>query len=205
MGLPALGLGQPGRILTASAIYTPFDGSSTLSPDGTHVAFARGDGQRFNIFVMPLDGGTSRQLTFSESTNVVPAWSPDGKEIAFCSNEGGQYRIWKVSTTAGVPKKFSRTRVSASTLMLTWAPGTRILYHRPGHRNFHLLDPVTETETPLIKDETVGWAFCPRYSPDGLRVALYWNRRPAVAKENTSVRFDVVDSKGLKARLTVRL
>ena len=29
MGLPALGLGQPGRILTASAIYTPFDGSST--------------------------------------------------------------------------------------------------------------------------------------------------------------------------------
>ena len=28
MGLPALGLGQPGRILTASAIYTPFDGSS---------------------------------------------------------------------------------------------------------------------------------------------------------------------------------
>ena len=30
MGLPALGLGQPGRILTASAIYTPFDGSSTV-------------------------------------------------------------------------------------------------------------------------------------------------------------------------------
>ena len=30
MGLPALGLGQPGRILTASAIYTPFDGSSIL-------------------------------------------------------------------------------------------------------------------------------------------------------------------------------
>ena len=28
IGLPALGLGQPGRILTASAIYTPFDGSS---------------------------------------------------------------------------------------------------------------------------------------------------------------------------------
>ena len=30
MGLPALGLGQPGRILTASAIYTPFDGSSMV-------------------------------------------------------------------------------------------------------------------------------------------------------------------------------
>ena len=29
MGLPALGLGQPGRILTASAIYTLFDGSSS--------------------------------------------------------------------------------------------------------------------------------------------------------------------------------
>ena len=31
IGLPALGLGQPGRILTASAIYTPFDGSSLRS------------------------------------------------------------------------------------------------------------------------------------------------------------------------------
>ena len=43
MGLPALGLGQPGRILTASAIYTPFDGSSG---NGVAVANKYGSSRR---------------------------------------------------------------------------------------------------------------------------------------------------------------
>ena len=51
-----------------------------------------------------------------------------------------------------------------------------ILYQRPGNRNFHTLNPATEQETPLVKDESVGWIFGPRYSPDGRRVAVYWNR-----------------------------
>ena len=62
--------------------------------------------------------------------------------------------------------------------MLTWAPGQQILYHWPGNRNFHLLDPVTGEEKPLVDDDSVSWMFNPSYSPDGRKVAVFWNRPP---------------------------
>ncbi|HUE95654.1 MAG TPA: hypothetical protein VMN39_03295, partial [Longimicrobiaceae bacterium] len=33
-------------------------------------------------------------------------------------------------------------------------------------------------EKPLVSNEDVGWMFGPQYSPDGTKVAVYWNRRP---------------------------
>jgi Tol biopolymer transport system component len=63
--------------------------------------------------------------------------------------------------------------------MLAWAPGQNILYHRPGNRNFHILNPATEEEMPLVEDDSVGWMFRPKYSPDGEKVAVMWNRRPS--------------------------
>ena len=59
---------------------------------------------------------------------------------------------------------------------LAWAPGDRILYQRPGNRNFHFLDPTTEAEEPLVANDSVGWMFEPHYSPDGDHVAVFWNR-----------------------------
>jgi len=59
---------------------------------------------------------------------------------------------------------------------LVWAPGQKILYQRPGNRNFHFLDPDTEEEAPLVKDESVGWVFRPTLSPDSSQVAVSWNR-----------------------------
>ena len=67
--------------------------------------------------------------------------------------------------------------ISVSGGGLTWAPG-RIIYSRPGNRNFHLLDPRTGEETPLVLDDSVGWMFYPFVSPDGQHVAVFWNRRP---------------------------
>ncbi len=60
--------------------------------------------------------------------------------------------------------------------MIEWAPGRQVLYHRPGHGNFHLLDPTTGDERPLIPDDSVGFLFYPRYGPDGQQVVAVWNR-----------------------------
>ena len=43
-------------------------------------------------------------------------------------------------------------------------------------RNFHLLDPKTEAERPLLANDSLGWVFQPRYSPDGKNVAVHWSR-----------------------------
>jgi Tol biopolymer transport system component len=146
-----------------------------ISPDGSFIAFSRGDGMTSNIYTMPVEGGGIKQITFFNSSNGNPAWSPDGKEIAFGSNEGGVFKVWKVSTQGGTPYQFAESKLSDS-MRLTWSPQSNILYQRQGNRNFHILNPETEEEIPLIKDDSVGWAPLQKCSPDGNRIALNWNR-----------------------------
>jgi Tol biopolymer transport system component len=59
-----------------------------------------------------------------------------------------------------------------------WSPGRKILYQKPGNRNFSILDPETGEEKPLVQNESAGWLFSPAYSPDGKRVAVFWSRPP---------------------------
>jgi Tol biopolymer transport system component len=134
---------------------TLWNESPGISPDGTQVAFARGDRATSNIFVMPLAGGPPQQITFLSSLNRSPTWSPDGKDIAFGSTEGEDAKVWRVGSGGGTPRPFPQTELSASTLHVTWGP-TDILYHRPGNRNFHILNPNTEEERPLVEDDSVG-------------------------------------------------
>jgi Tol biopolymer transport system component len=162
---------------------TQSDDTVSVSPDGRQIAFARFKDNGANIFVMPTEGGPTRQVTFRASFNKWPVWSPDGREIAFVSTEGGTAKVWSVDAAGGTPKVFGRS-LAAKEAELAWAPGRQILYQAPGNQNFRLLDPASGSEVPLLtkEQEESGWAFAPRYSPGAGSVAIYWNRaRPHVA------------------------
>lgn len=150
----------------------------SVSPDGAWIAFAREDPTGTNIYKMPIAGGSPQQLTFLKNAySEAPVWSPDGKRIAFGSNHGGAVKVWVVSSEGGLPRQFAKSELS-ELFQLAWAPGKEILYQRPGNRNLYILDPNTQEERPLVKDDSVGWMFSPCISPDGSRVAVMWNRRP---------------------------
>ena len=64
------------------------DGFPAWSPDGTKIAFVRGDLRNpstFEIYVMNANGSNQTRLTNDGVIDGVPAWSPDGTKIVFMS------------------------------------------------------------------------------------------------------------------------
>ena len=165
---------QTRQLTSGTSLYT----DPSFSPDGSRIAFSRNDYNTSNIFVLPLDGGSPQQITFFKSQNRSPVWSPDGTLIAFGSNEGGSAKVWQVPASGGTTRPFAQTNLSPDDYQLSWAPGRNILYHRPGNRNFYILDPATGVEAPLLQNDKVGWMFYPVYSPNGGEIAALWNRTP---------------------------
>jgi serine/threonine protein kinase len=162
----------PRKITTGTLI----DEYPSVSPDGTRVAFDRGDGTKSNIFVTSIDGGSPQQLTFFDSRNVAPVWSPDGRQLAFRSNEGGIPRIWRLGLDGTAPRAFQKTSVSSMVDFrdrgLTWSPGLNILYLVLGNRDLHILDPATEAESGLLGDQ-YEWLQAAEYSPDKKKILVY--------------------------------
>ncbi|MDR0540702.1 MAG: peptidase S41 [Dysgonamonadaceae bacterium] len=69
----------------------------SISPDGSQVAFTyKGD-----IYIVPVTGGTARQLTMHEARDYMPVWSPDGKSIAFASDRFGNFDIYITPVSGG--------------------------------------------------------------------------------------------------------
>ena len=150
--------------------------SLSASPDGKWLAFVK----ERQIYKLPLEGGPPVQLTYGEAVHGGTAWSPDSQRIAFGSNEGGAYKVWIMDRDGSNLRQLARTDLSEGCNQATaivWAPDGRILYQKPGNRNFGILDPETQEEKPLLKGPENSYIFSPRYSPDGTKVALMWNRR----------------------------
>jgi Tol biopolymer transport system component len=146
-----------------------------ISPDGKRIAFSMGgDKQKSNIYVIPIDGGKPKQLTFFDSFNTIPAWSPDGKEIAFVSNEGGKYRIWTMTDKGGLLQPFENSRLSNFTSRIEWALTDEIIYQYSDVFNIHSLNPVIGIDQQIIDNDSQGIMFHPCYSPDKKKIIIYW-------------------------------
>src|ERR1700730_7191506 len=61
-------------------------GSVRWSPTGDRIAYLAQDGdKKAQIFVMPVNGGESVQLTHSKTPVTVFAWRPDGQGLAYAA------------------------------------------------------------------------------------------------------------------------
>lgn len=54
------------------------------------IAFSVRTSSRFDIKILQVDKGVTRQITFGEGTNESPAWAPNGKHLAFMSTRNGR-------------------------------------------------------------------------------------------------------------------
>lgn len=87
---------------------TAMDGQETLakvSPDGQWLAFSGNPYGNTDIFIMPLQGGNIRQLTYHEAGDELSSWTWDSKSLYFTSSRYNQMSAYQVSQTGGTPER----------------------------------------------------------------------------------------------------
>jgi eukaryotic-like serine/threonine-protein kinase len=110
---------QTGQVLTP-----------TVAPDGSEIAFLSDSGGHGNLWVMSIQTGQLRQITFEADPTVavgVPVWSPDGQSIAFVSSKGRSgfdFGVWLVD-----PDGTSLRRIVEKGLGMAWSPDGQWIYY----------------------------------------------------------------------------
>src|SRR5258708_16975841 len=84
-----------------------------VSPKGDWIAFTITDVDKAanknttQIYLAPMAGGETRQLTNDEHSSASPRWSPDGEKLAFISARDGEGQIWTIDVSSGALKKIT--------------------------------------------------------------------------------------------------
>lgn len=68
------------------------------SPDGKTLAYCAERNGNYDIYTIPLCGGTETRLTTAEGLDDGPDYSPDGNYIYFNSVRTGTMQIWRMKT-----------------------------------------------------------------------------------------------------------
>ncbi|MFC6996939.1 S41 family peptidase [Rufibacter roseus] len=82
--------------------------SPHFSPDGKWLAFTGQYDGNTDVYVIPVEGGQPKRLTWHPGNDAVNGWTPDSKSVLFVSGREGQpttdSKFYTVSITQGIPE-----------------------------------------------------------------------------------------------------
>jgi Tol biopolymer transport system component len=108
-------------------------GEPVLSPDGMQVAFTvqtvdlEKNSKPAQIYSVPVQGGSPRQLTTEGTSNDRPRWSPDSKQIYFVSNRGGSSQVWVMNADGSGARTVTKVAAEAGGILIS-ADGRKIVF-----------------------------------------------------------------------------
>lgn len=105
------------------------------SPDGRRLAFISTRTGNGDIYLVTLDTGDLKRLTFDDSNDQLDGWSADGKWIYFSSSSrdiSGMNDIFRVSPDGGTPMQVSADRYTTEYFSAPSPDGSAIAFSGHG-------------------------------------------------------------------------
>ncbi len=159
-----------------------------ISPDGSEIAYAYREQNFSDLFVMSVDGSSTRRLTRGQATAIRendwafrPAWSPDGTRIAYISDASSYFPVvWVMNKDGGLKRQVVGTVANIDAVdAIAWSPdGKRLAFTGMGREpsQIWILD-VARGYVEKLTSQLQG-AFDPAWSPGGDTIAY-------IAREGT--------------------
>jgi Tol biopolymer transport system component len=167
------------KLLTSPPLTADGDGSPAVSPDGKTIAFIR-RATSYNLgdlFMVSLEGGQPRRITFDKADMNGVAWITNG-QLIFSSNRGGAHRLWKLSIATGQTELFPAAGLNA--LHPAVDPTRNRLIYTEWKTNTNIWR--VDLRQPPEKRRPVAWItstlhqHSPQYSPDGKHLVFVSDR-----------------------------
>jgi Tol biopolymer transport system component len=149
------------------------DSMPLVSPDGNTIAFVRStspDGA--DIFLCDTTGANPRRLTFDDRGIRGIAWTRDGQDVVYTGQRAGGWHVWRLPAYGGSPRDLLIAGRQAQYVAVAPA-GNRLVYTVSPTASSIWRAALGSSERPLEHAiiRSTGSEACPRYSPDGKRIA----------------------------------
>jgi Tol biopolymer transport system component/DNA-binding winged helix-turn-helix (wHTH) protein len=136
-----------------------------ISPDEAWVAYVEKQGKQFDLWRVPVQGGTPIQLTNDPLFEQRPLWHPLGDRIIYTARLDGRFRIYQVYLDGRLPEFITFTE-DESYIWDISADGSKLLYY--GLRDaFDLGSVDLETSGEQQLTSEIGMEFGPQVAPNG--------------------------------------
>lgn len=129
---------ENGGTATRLTSYPGVESHAKISPDGKWIAF-NGSYDGVNaVYIIPIDGGIPKRLTFDGGRTTVIGWTPDSKNVVIASDfelfTPWEKKGYKVSVDGGYPEPLPLPRA----VYLSFSPdGKRIAYNDRGRPEYY--------------------------------------------------------------------
>jgi Tol biopolymer transport system component/DNA-binding winged helix-turn-helix (wHTH) protein len=168
------------RRVTSPPASVVGDCSPAFSPDGKRLTFVRVISALVGeIYLVSVNGGEPKRLTFDGAGVSNLAWNPNGREIVFASRLGGKNRLYRIPVEGGGAEWLAATGSEAQYPAFS-RDGSRLAWRQNTSDEdiFRLTLKSGSENVPPVASLIVSTALeaSPRYSPDGKRIAFVSNR-----------------------------
>jgi tricorn protease len=92
-------------IATRLTAMPGYETNARVSPDGKWVAFTATENGNADVFLLPIEGGSVKQLTWFSGADVVSSWSWDSRSVYFTSSRLGEISTFRVGIGGGTAVK----------------------------------------------------------------------------------------------------